>query len=207
MRDELKRLKARAKAEEGHETESRPRKSEGAMERSEHLKAKRERSNERKGREGRESLDKEAKAIANATDQPEDKVREHLEEQTQKQRWKLILEANEDGPFYRVRRLGEQKQVILNTRHSFFSKVYEVHKEAQPSIELLLFVLADSELDVTGAAEEFYRSARMRWSERLRQALAELVTDGELEDKANSVAESLYEEDVWEQGDGLEATS
>lgn len=47
----------------------------------------------------------------------------------------------------------------------------------EAALEVLLFVLAERELESVGEAETFYKSERQKWSERLRHALNSLVTD------------------------------
>jgi hypothetical protein len=56
----------------------------------------------------------------------------------------------------------------------------------------MLFVLAERELDATGDAETFYKAERQKWSERLRHALNQLITEESMQDKASAVAEIMH---------------
>lgn len=100
-----------------------------------------------------------------------------------------------EGPFYRPLRVGEQKRLQINTDHPFYEKVFAVGTpEFQAAFEVLLFVLAERELEVKDDAESFYKAERQRWSERLRHALDSLVADQTMVDKAAAVAEQLHQE-------------
>jgi hypothetical protein len=81
--------------------------------------------------------------------------------------------------------------VIINTLHPFYSKVYDATPEVKAALEVLLFVLAEGELEAEGDFESFYRSARTSWSERLHYALDELKQDDDMRDKAAAVAEKM----------------
>ena len=89
-------------------------------------------------------------------------------------------------------RLGEQKRLIINTDHPFFGKIYNVAPEVRASLEVLLFVLAERELESKADAEVFYKAERQHWSERLRHALDTLVSDESMIDKAAAVAERMH---------------
>jgi len=116
-----------------------------------------------------------------------------VQEETSKAKWQVEFAAIEEGPFYRPKRLGGQKRLIINTEHPFYTKVYTVAgSEVEAALEVLLFVLAERELDSVGEAETFYKAERQKWSERLRHALNSLVTDETLEDTKNAVAEFMY---------------
>ena len=47
--------------------------------------------------------------------------------------WEVDFEAMPEGPFYRPRRLGEQKRLIINTEHPFYTKIYNATPAVQPS--------------------------------------------------------------------------
>ena len=98
----------------------------------------------------------------------------------------------EEGPFYQPKVVGEQKRVILNTAHPFYTRVYTAAPEARSALEVLLFVLADAELRAEGEKETFYKAARQEWSERLRYALERLSREGSLADKASRVSEEMH---------------
>ena len=90
---------------------------------------------------------------------------------------------------YQPRRLGAQKRLTINTAHPFYEKIYQRAGEAKSGLEVLLFVLADAELDADGDRETFYKAERQGWSQGLVHALEELVSDESLSDRASSDAE------------------
>ncbi|WP_313552990.1 ATP-binding protein [Brevundimonas sp.] len=97
--------------------------------------------------------------------------------------------ARDEAPLYQARRLGQQKRLLINTAHPFYQKVYELAGAAKPGLEVFLFVLADAELDAEGDRESFYRAERSYWSESMRHALEELLSDEELNNQASAEEE------------------
>ncbi len=81
---------------------------------------------------------------------------------------------------------------MINTDHPFYAKIYEAAPELRAGLEVLLFVLAERELEVKKEAETFYKAERRRWSERLRHALDTLVPEETMVNKAAVVAERMH---------------
>lgn len=183
------KLKATSKNQESPET---PRPSALAMEQTEKFKPSVSDSTPAQREEGARNLEQAANDQAQATGRDKEAVREELAERIAKKKWEVEFQSIPEGPFYRPFRLGEQKRLIINTEHPFYSRIYQVAPDAQHSLEVLLFVLAERELDSAGEAEMFYKSERNKWSERLRHALAQLVSEDSLKDKASSVAEYMH---------------
>ena len=144
--------------------------------------------------EADKNLEEAATAVARVTGEPKEDAIARLKDKTAKQRFEMIFASNPEGPFYRPERLGEQKRVILNSDHPFYTKVYAAAPEISAALEVLLFVFAERELEVKGDAEMFYRAERQRWSERLRRALDSLTTDESMVNKAAAVAEKMHME-------------
>jgi predicted CopG family antitoxin len=143
--------------------------------------------------EAAKNLEHEATAIATNAKKPMQEVMQDLQEETQAKRWEIQFVSIPEGPFYRPARLGEQKRVIINTDHPFYLKLYEPsHPDVRAALEVLLFVLAERELECSGDGLTFYRSERQKWSDRLRHALDKLVPDQSLQDKASATAEALH---------------
>ena len=189
-RDDLSdTLKAEARSKEG---EKKPRASTVAMTETEKFKGSTTEPTAEQREEAERNLDREAKERAEASGKPHEEVVEELREETSKRRWEIEFAAIPEGPFYRPKRLGEQKRIILNTDHPFFSKVYDLAPDVRAALEVLLLVLAERELEASADAEIFYKAERQRWSERLRHALDVLTTDEALADRANAMAEALY---------------
>ena len=138
------------------------------------------------------NLKEEAERLAKPAGPPKEQVIDDLIRRTQGQRYDVTFEAIGEGPFYLPKRLGEQKRVIINTAHPFYTRVYTAAEEVKSALEVLLLVLADAELEsAEGDARVFYRSARQQWSERLRHALENLDPDASMADKASAVAEGF----------------
>lgn len=191
--DELRlELKAKLKSTEGNDE---PRPSTVAMTETEKFKASTTEPTREQREEAERNLDREAKARAEATGKRHEDIVKELREETSKRRWEVDFATIPEGPFYSPKRLGEQKRIILNTDHPFYSKVYELAPDVSAALEVLLLVLAERELESSGDAEIFYKAERQRWSERLRYALDVLTTDEDLVDRAAAMAEEMYAND------------
>jgi hypothetical protein len=139
------------------------------------------------------NLEQEASVIAATTKKPVQDVLQDLQQETESKRWELQFLAVPEGPFYRPVRLGEQKRIILNTEHPFYLKLYEPsHQDVRSALEVMLFVLAERELESSGDGATFYKAERQKWSDRLRHALDKLIPDQAMQDKASAAAEALH---------------
>lgn len=179
--------------------------SEQAMVEAERLKPRRVAPSPRKSEQALDNLQNEAVHASEQTGTPLAQVLEELETETSERPFKADFRAIPEGPFYRCERLGVQKRLIINTQHPFYNAIYnapDATPEMQAALEVLLFVLADGELDAEGEFEEFYRSARQAWSIRLGDALKKLDPDNRLGDKAAAVAEAL---EMGRSGDNCDA--
>ncbi|MGE3804026.1 MAG: ATP-binding protein [Gemmataceae bacterium] len=171
-----------------------PRPSEQAMVEAERLKPRRVALSPHKTEQARDNLHNEAVNASEQTGTPLAQVLDALQTETADRPFKADFRAIPEGPFYRCERLGVQKRLIINTQHPFYAAIYnapDATPEMQAALEVLLFVLADGELDAEGEFEEFYRSARQAWSIRLADALKKLDPDNRLSDKAAAIAEAL----------------
>src|SRR5262249_47523048 len=165
-----------AKYERRVEENETPRPSVVAMEESEKFKGVSTEPSPEQRAEAERNLEQEAARRASTMAAPKEEVMAAVREEAAKRRWEGTFEMIREGPFYRPTRLGEQKRLVINTEHPFFRKVFDAAPQASAALEVLLFVLAERELEVTKDAEIFYRSERNKWSERLRHALAPLVS-------------------------------
>jgi hypothetical protein len=169
-----------------------PRPSERAMEESAKFKDKVPEPSLEQKEEAQKNLEREAKDRADRTGKPKEDALQEIKQETSKKRWEIEFATIPDGPFYRPKRLGEQKRLIINTDHPFYTKLYDTTPDVQAALEVLLFVLAERELESLGDAETFYKAERQKWSERLRHAFDLLVPDEAMADKAAAVAEHMY---------------
>src|SRR5687767_6415959 len=179
-------LRAKAANQEGGKETARP--SEIAMEESSKFDGDAPSPSPTQLDEAKRNLEQKATEIAEITGEPKEKVLEELAQESSEQRWKVEFTALPEGPFYRPVRFGEQKRLVINTDHPFFAKVYNAAPDVRAALEVLLFVVAERELEVKGEAEVFYKAERQRWSERLRHALDMLVGDATMVDRASAVA-------------------
>ena len=193
LRREFEKLQKELKAKsENRASKDGVRPSVHAMEESEKFKGTVPEPTPAQQEEANKNIEALAAERAETTGQPRDKIIEELIDETSRRRWEVEFTAIPEGPFYRPVRLGEQKRLVINTDHPFYTKIYEVAPEQRPALEVMLFVLAERELEVKQEAETFYKAERQRWSERLRHALDTLVPEDTMVNKAAVVAERMH---------------
>ena len=189
--EDIAKLTGKQDSKAGKES---PRPSEQVMAETEKFKTRPDKPSDKKKAKAREELESAATKQAETSGKPREEILETLEEHTSKRRFEVEFQPIPEGPFYRPKRLGEQKRVIINTLHPFYTKVYDASPEIKAALEVLLLVLGEAELEAEGDFESFYRSARVQWSERLHHALNELRPDDDMRDQAAIVAERMQVE-------------
>jgi hypothetical protein len=122
------------------------------------------------------NLERAASERAKAARKPKEEVFRELVAETAMRRFEIEFAAIPEGPFYRPARFGGQKRLVINTNHPLYKIYDESPPEVRVALEVLLFVLAERELETTPEAEAFYKAERQKWSDRLRRALGTLVT-------------------------------
>jgi len=195
MRNRFKELGAELKAKaENRATIEAPRRSAVAMEESAKFKPAVSEPTPAQRDEAMKNIEAAAAERSEATGRPVEEAIEEIVAETSKRHWEVEFASIPEGPFYRPVRLGEQKRLVINTDHPFYAKVYNASAspDVRAAIEVLLFVLAERELETKGDAETFYKAERQKWSERLRHALNVLISDESLVNTASSVAEQLH---------------
>jgi len=88
--------------------------------------------------------------------------------------YKVMAETLPGAPFFRLAQIGGQRVLYLNKEHRFYTDVYagpESTPRLRASLEVLLFVIGECELDATGERHLFYQTERSEWSTRLNVAL------------------------------------
>jgi hypothetical protein len=184
--EELEAEHGRAKDDGG------PSASEAAMAESEKMKPKRVPVTPEQREEAEKKLEDAAKKAAAKSGKPVEDELARIREQTAAKPYSLTLASIPEGPFYRPERLGAQKVVVINTSHRFYSGLYNapgVPAAVRSALEVLIFALADGELDADGEFLNFYRSARSDWSRRLDSALAALDANGSVSDRGAIMTE------------------
>lgn len=178
---------------ENRETVDLPRPSAEAMEKTEKFKDRVVEPTREEVEEAVRNLENAADEIAILTKKTKEEAVKELKEITAVRHWEIEFSAVPEGPFYRAFRLGEQKRVILNTDHPFYLKMYlNSGPDVRAALEVLLFVLAERELEAKGDATTFYKAERQKWSERLRHALENLGAEDAMADKRSAIAEMIH---------------
>jgi len=173
-----------------------PRPSVLAMEESEKFKGTVQEPTPAQQEAATKNLEEFAASKAETTGQPKEQVLKELAHETTKRRWEVEFLPIPEGPFYRPLALGEQKRLVINTDHPFFAKIFErATLDVRAALEVLLFVVAERELEVSNDAATFYKAERQRWSERLRHALDTLVADETIVNTASMIAEAMHNAD------------
>jgi hypothetical protein len=179
FRDEVDKLRGK---EDNALGKDKPRSSENVMEDTEKFKSRPDKPSDIKKAKAREELERTATKDAEASGRPTEQVLSELEGQTSERRFKVEFQPIQEGPFYLPKRFGEQKRLIINTLHPFYTKVYHTAPEVKAALEVLLLVLAEAELESEADFEAFWRSVRPVCSDRLRQAFNELASGVETHD-------------------------
>jgi hypothetical protein len=171
-----------------------PRPSEVAMQESQELLPTPLKPSPEKVINATKQLDIHAERESRQTGKSLEQSLEEIKKQTEARPYKIDFKSVPEGPFYRPERLGTQKRLIINTAHPFYTDVYnapEATPSTQSALEVLLFVLADGELDAAGQFEAFYKNARQDWSMRLTAALSKLDTVDARADRVSAHIEEL----------------
>lgn len=124
----------------------------------------------------REALEAYVKEKSKETKRPETEVREEFLQEVKNHPYRVEFENMPGAPFFRVEQIGGLKVLRINRAHRFYSDVYAApgnNRKMKASLELLLFVVGDCELDAQGNHERqtFYAVERAAWSEGLSSAL------------------------------------
>lgn len=188
MRGEYKRMIEKLDAErETTVTPEQPRPSEIAMEQAEKFRIRRATPTPDKVAEAKKNVEDLVEELVKRTGKPKQVIETEVKQEIDRRRWHVLFDAAVDGPFYWPKRLGNQKQVVINTAHPFYTKVYNQAPEISSALEVLIFVLADGEIDAEGDREEFYRSERVHhWSKMLKDALEKLIDDDTIADRVSA---------------------
>lgn len=189
MRAELKRMRSKLNAKPPAPEDEGPRPSAAAMQAAQKFKPRSSVVSPIKTAEAEAALATYASELAKTRDIPLAEAKAVAKKETKARQFDVEFAARDEAPMYQVRRLGEQKRLVINTAHPFYDKIYQRAGEGQAGVELLLFVLADLELDAEGERETFYKAERKMWSENLGHALNALISDDDVADRASAASE------------------
>lgn len=121
------------------------------------------------------NLREKVKKLAEETGVAEEEIEEAQQKKHTEKPYRVAFEQQTaDEPFYTPRMEGTQLVLRINTGHPWyeqlFGKLGPDDAEFRSGIELMLWVLAMSEIDATGEIRVFYRSERAEWSRKLAMA-------------------------------------
>lgn len=116
-----------------------------------------------------------------------------------------FINNTEDDPFYTPTIVGTQVVLQINTGHPWYRELYsrlrEDQAELRSGLELMLWVLATSEIDADTETRTFYRAERRQWSQKLADAFDVHPTIF-----GQSVSErQAFENDSSDEGDSMSA--
>src|SRR5207244_7210652 len=100
--------------------------------------------------ESEQRLLQEARRRAEETGLPFEQVERQLRAEIKGRPYKVVAQSNVGAPFFNVEQIGGQKVLYLNTAHRFYTDLYsgpESTPRLRSGLEVLLFVLGESELD------------------------------------------------------------
>lgn len=121
-----------------------------------------------KKEKAKNKLVEKAEEIAAEKNEDVADVIEKLETKTQKEKFKIEFASHPGAPFYDIDQWGQQIIIRINTAHGFYSDIYsQQDPRGKTALELLLFVLATSELEATDDKLLFYGNERFEWSKKL----------------------------------------
>jgi hypothetical protein len=168
---------AREKLEEAADKNESVRTSEKVMTDSEKYKhAVSGQTAEEREQKGREAFEQEVSRRKEKEKKTEQQVREELALEIKKAPYKVEFEDAPSGLFYRAEQLGAQSVIYINRKHAFYSCLYaspESSLKIKSALELLIFVIAQSEVDSIGNLEKnlFYVTEKQEWSKKLEVTL------------------------------------
>lgn len=172
--DERRRRKAERDKEIVEGDEKRP--SEEAIAKVVEMDVRRSRKASKESQEeAQKNLKEKAKELAEKTGVPEEEIVKAQEKKHAEKPYRVEFERQTvDDPFYSPYMEGTQLVLRINTGHPWYRELYGRLKaedaEFRSGLELMLWVLATSEIDATGDNRIFYRSERVEWSRRMADA-------------------------------------
>jgi len=134
--------------------------------------------NEKRRTEEKEEAIKKIDAEDDLNKEEKEEIKKEIENQFQSRMpFKMSLEHIETGNFYLVRPLGNnQVEVVLNTAHPFYKKVYEAAQEKGMAmhLDLMIFTLAKAEMDYWDVEDvkKVYDEQKAVWSALLSTFLS-----------------------------------
>ncbi|HLL76217.1 MAG TPA: ATP-binding protein [Pyrinomonadaceae bacterium] len=181
-----------AKEKQEQPEENEPRTSEEVMADSEKYKTKKAEPSPEQKQDREKEFKRKVKERAEKTGKSEEEAERDVEAEVTSMPYKLSFENIPGGSFYRVEGIASQVHLIINQAHPFFTSLYagpDSTPRSRAGLELLLFVLAECELDASLERQLFYESERREWSQRFNTVLKLLEKKDPTADEASARAE------------------
>ncbi len=165
------------KDKEPNTEENEPRPSERVMEEADKFKTNVPgNTSEEREEASRTAFEQEVKRRKSKEGKTEEQVREELNKDMELRKYRIEFEDYPDGAFFRGQQIGGQYVIYINRKNAFYSALYAApnsNDAVRSALEILLFVLGQSEADAAGNKEKslFYTTERLVWSRNLHNAL------------------------------------
>jgi hypothetical protein len=185
---------ALVKEEQEQPAEDQPRTSEEVMADAEKYKTGKPEPSPEQKEQRKKQFTRKVKERAKQTGKTEVEAERELEAEVTSLPYKLSFENIPGGTFYRVEAIASQVHLIINQAHPFFTSVYagpDSTPRLRAGLELLLFVMAECELDASVERQLFYDSERREWSQRFNTVLRLLEQRDPASDEASARAEQV----------------
>lgn len=131
--------------------------------------------------EAKENLEEEAETRAEETGEDFSKVKEALQEQANRKKYRIDFIDADYGPAWKPEWQGRQVVVKINRSHKFFEEIYGPlltlggGEQVKEGIDLLLIALSRAELKSEGQTRVWYETQRIEnWSRFLSTAINSL---------------------------------
>lgn len=178
LRKRAKRDTAQLKAGEEMDP-SRKRASEQALEQASMFKTRKPAPEQpAQAQKASQALQREVDRRSSTAGIPRPEVERQLLAEIQGNPYKVeFASLTSSGPVYDAEMRGGQHVLRLNRDHRFYTDVYagpESSPRLRAAVEVVLWVLAECEMDATEERRQFYEAERGEWSSRLHTTLGRL---------------------------------
>lgn len=173
--------------------------SEEAMEQASKFKTRAPSEPAQQQKEAEEGFQRELERRSEVAGVSKDIIEPQLRTELTTRKYRVAEESMTGAPFYRVEQMGGQKVLYLNTAHRFYRDVYagpDSTPRLRYALEVVLFVLGESELEATQERRKFYESERAHWSTQLNTALDDLNDIVGLNEVSNAAKAEAEAEEV-----------
>lgn len=144
-------------------------------------------------RERKKRVKHEAEKQAKVSGKPMEEVERQIEADINAHPYRLKIEHQPEGPFYRTDLTSPTVDVYLNTAHPFYHEVYlgpSSNPRYRAALELMLFTMTECEMEASPERQLFYKAERQEWSRRFQTVFTLLERDSPKTDAAPTSKDS-----------------